>query len=147
VTGLLLIGQAPSRSSDPLEPLSGASGRRLAALMGLDLDAYLAGVRRANALPAFPGKAGKGDAFPAAQAGPLVRAVLAEQRVVLLGAPVASAGGLRGVPAFWWRSEGGRMVAWAPHPSGVSHWWNDPANLRRARRFWRAAARLSGLAP
>ena len=57
----LLIGQAPGPNTDPGVPLSGASGRRLAALCGLGLDEFLALFDRANLLPEFPGKLGKGE--------------------------------------------------------------------------------------
>jgi len=85
----------------------------------------------------FPGKAGKGDAFDGAAARCAAGQVKARP-AILLGGNVGRAFLLPpGQPLFRWR--GGLCLA--PHPSGVSRWWNDPANVRRARRFWRAAAR------
>lgn len=141
---MIIIGQAPGPTSDPAEPLSGASGRRLAALCGLPLAAFLAAFDRRNVLPAHPGRSGKGDAFPLAAARPVARRMLGDlagARVVALGKPVASVLGLRGVLFRWQASRTGFRYALAPHPSGVSHWWNDPVNVRRARRFWRSVAR------
>ena len=61
---VLLIGQAPSRMSDPAEPLSGPCGGRLADLCGLSLPDFLARFDRVNLIDRFPGKAAKGDLFP-----------------------------------------------------------------------------------
>jgi hypothetical protein len=44
---------------------------------------------------------------------------------------------MRQVPFLRWH--GG--VAILPHPSGVNHWYNDPRNVARARRFLRSALR------
>lgn len=97
---VVIIGQAPSRLSDPSEPLSGNSGRRLASLAGLSLPEFLDRFERRNLLDAWPGKAGKGDAFVrAGEARALaesLRAGLATRRVVLLGTAVARAFGLPG---------------------------------------------------
>ena len=138
----MLIGQDPGRQGTG-EPLSGKAGRRLAALCGLDLDAYLARFQRVNLLPVFPGKAGKGDRFPLPPAREAARALLPTlegRRVVLLGGRVAAAFGLHRAPLLVWMPIQGTWVAVAPHPSGVSRWWNDPRNVRRAQRFWRAFA-------
>lgn len=132
---MTVVGQAPGPNTDPAEPLSGASGRRLAALCGSAFP-----FERVNVLDAWPGRCGKGDAFPKPVRSPLVRSLAAggaDHRVVLLGRSVASLFGLAAVPWFEWR---GRFVV-VPHPSGISHWWNDPANVERARRFWWALAR------
>ena len=96
----MIIGQAPGRQGTG-EPLSGKAGRRLAALCGLDLDAYLARFQRVNLLPVFPGKAGKGDRFPLPPAREAARALLPTlegRRVVLLGGRVAAAFGLHRAP-------------------------------------------------
>jgi uracil-DNA glycosylase len=140
----MIIGQAPGPRTDHREPLSGASGRRLAALCGLPLSVFLARFERVNLVRRHPGKLAKGDAFPraiarrnAARLLPLMRG----RRVVLLGRNVADAFGLAHLSMFVWHRVGGVEVAVAPHPSGVNHWWNDPRNVRRARRFWRKLAR------
>lgn len=140
---VVIIGQAPSRLSDPSEPLSGNSGRRLAGLAGLSLPEFLDRFERRNLLDAWPGKAGKGDAFVGAgEARGLaesLRAGLAARRVVLLGAGLAAAFRVT-LPAMTWGDHWGGRYAWAPHPSGINRWWNTPGNEERARAFWRALA-------
>jgi len=103
----LIVGQAPSRDSDPAEPFSGASGARLAALCGLTHAEFLSAFARVNLLSAFPGKASKGDLFPLAEACEAFEDLLPRCR--------------------------GRC----PHPSGINIWWNEERNVRAARRFWR----------
>jgi len=140
----LLIGQAPSGSSDSDEPLSGRSGRRLAELCDLEFDAYLRLFERRNLLQDLPGKAGKGDQSVTLREGRvLARACLGlcvGRRVVLLGFSTARMFDLVG-PALafspHWRGE----FAFCPHPSGVNSWWNVAENQARARRFWRKLAR------
>lgn len=130
---MIVVGQAPGPNTDPREPLSGMTGRRLDALCRAPHD-------RVNLLGRWPGRAGKGDAFPMALARPVARSMapaLRGRRVVLLGRQVAAAFDLRGA-WFQWCDGGHFDYAVAPHPSGVNHWWNDPSNMRRARRFWRA---------
>lgn len=143
---MIVVGQAPGPRSDPAEPLAGSSGRRLAVLCGLDLPAFLARFERANLLAAYPGPASKGDAFPMAfarsAAGAMAERVASREVVVLLGLNVARAFRLRR-PEFFRQTRFSRdcgVVYVCPHPSGVSHWWNDPSNVALARRFWRALA-------
>jgi hypothetical protein len=65
------------------------------------------------------------------------------RRTVLLGRFVAEMFDEADTPFFRWTEPFGpaSLLAVAPHPSGISHWWNEPANVRRAKRFWRALAR------
>lgn len=147
---LVIVGEAPSRTSDPKKPLSGPSmRRRLVEFFGED--AYGRAEKR-NLLAAYPGRsAGKGAKFPAVEARKAAVA-LAERfeksatprYVVLLGRRVASAFFATGVDAklFEDRRLGGRSVyAVFPHPSGVNRWFNDPANVRKAKRFGRKVSR------
>lgn len=139
----LIVGQAPSRFSDPREPLSGRSGRRLAALCGTDLDGFLAAFERVNLIGSHPGKAGKGDSFPLARARRAAAVVSARfhgRSVVLLGGNVAAALGVAGVDLLRWHKAPGFTFAVCPHPSGVCRWWNSPANEKAARVFWRRLA-------
>lgn len=145
----LLIGQAPGPRSDPAEPLAGRCGARLAYLCGLPLDEFMRRFERVNLLDRFPGKNGKGDAFdrPLAERG-AVRLAMAKafvgRQVVLLGGHVAGTFGFRGeVPllAFDFTPLFPGGVALCPHPSGISMWWNEPANVDAAREFWRVLAR------
>lgn len=135
----LIVGQAPSASSDPAEPLSGRSGRRLASLCCLSLDEFLAGYDRVNLVAEFPGKLSKGDAFPieAARAGAVLIRAQEPRRLVLLGSGVARAFGVPdGAPTLLWFPLGHHRAAICPHPSGVCQWWNDPLNVGQARSFW-----------
>jgi hypothetical protein len=141
----LLIGQAPSRCSDPTEPLSGATGRRLAELCGLTLQEYLFVFERRNLLPEWPGKAaGKGDRFVGLVEGRRLaeacRPVCQGRRVVVLGFSTAKMFGMVG-PALSFSRHWGGEFAHCPHPSGVNHWWNEDVNLERAGRFWRRLAK------
>jgi uracil-DNA glycosylase len=144
----LLVGQAPSgHPSDPDVPLGGRCGARLADLCGLSLEAYLDRFERTNLLPVFPGKNGKGDSFPLAPARAAAAKIVKAHdgmgcRIIFLTS-VASAI----LPALSWGSSlkfkryCGSFYAWCPHPSGVNRWWNDPANVERARAFWTELAR------
>lgn len=135
----LIVGQAPSASSDPAEPLSGMSGRRLASLCCLPFGEFLGAYDRVNLIDAFPGKLSKGDAFPIGEArlgAALIRAQ-EPRRLVLLGSGVARAFGVvEGAPALRWFRLGPHEAAICPHPSGVCRWWNDHLNAGRARSFW-----------
>jgi hypothetical protein len=62
-------------------------------------------------------------------------------RVLLLGRGVATAFGQARRPILQWFDLRGARAAVFPHPSGISHWWNDPRNVARARRFLRALLR------
>lgn len=140
----LILGQAPSRGRDGCEPLSGRSGERLATLCGLDLAAFLARFERANLLDGYPGAAAKGDLFvspgEARRLADEVVARLEGRTVVLLGSAVVAAFRV-GWRAFEWHPHrGAAALAWCPHPSGVSLWWNERANVVRARAFWTALA-------
>jgi hypothetical protein len=59
---------------------------------------------------------------------------------IYLGKRVAEAFGFRGE---WFEWSHDQVVA--PHPSGLSRWWNDPNNVGLARAFW-AAERAKVLA-
>lgn len=139
----LIIGQAPGPNTNPLEPLSGRCGERLAELCGLGPRAFLDRFERRNLIDRFPGSAGKGDRFPlpaARRAALITSRSFAGRDVVLLGDGVARAFELwQVVPRLHWLHDemwGASRLAVAPHPSGVSRWWNDQANAEKARRFW-----------
>lgn len=142
----LIIGQAPGPNTDPAVPLGGRSGQRLAELCGLDLDVFLRAFERVNLLESYPGKAGngKGDAFPIGSAREkaidiLLRYELHERMTIMLGDNVCRTFGLAfAMPCYFYRSKVmDAAVAFCPHPSGICRWWNEPANVKKARRFWR----------
>lgn len=91
----LVIGQAPSRTSDPTKPLAGEPlASRLAALFGMDVESYLAATDRRNLLGAWPGKSSKGDRFPIAEARRMAFQIdLDGRHVLFVGIATAAAFG------------------------------------------------------
>jgi len=141
----LIIGQAPGPHGS-VAPLSGRCGERLAGLCGLDMLAFGLAFERVNLIDAFPGKDGKGDAFPIEVAREravslLLNGRLFNRKVVMLGAGVARAFGIRSFTFLEWAQNEALALAIAPHPSGVSRWWNVPENVKAAEQFWRSLAR------
>lgn len=139
----LVVGQAPSRDTDGRQPFSGRSGANLASLLGVTQRDLARTVDLVNLLPRWPGKAGKGDAFPAAEAraaAAMLAAVAPHDRVVLCGAAVVRAFGLR-IDPLERVTRSGRVLLHLPHPSGVNRWWNDEANMAAATTALRAFVR------
>lgn len=130
----MFIGQAPNSSGDGTSLLTGRCGRRIAACFGLSWFRFLR-CRRVNLNASFGGKAGKGDAFDRQEGRRTVAALMPmlPQKVVLLGKSVASCFGVRGDFLATCAVNGSRFLLF-PHPSGVSRWWNDPRNRRKAAR-------------
>lgn len=155
---VLLVGEAPGKGGRLGGPvLLGRIGRRLARLMGATEDQYRRRTRRVNLLTRWPGRAsGNGSAWPVKRARRSARRMEdaglfapPDRIVILLGRRVAAAFGLGGAPwftSFQMASSQGMPaeVVVAPHPSGASRWWNEPANVARARRFWRSVGRRVG---
>lgn len=143
---MLLVGQAPSRDSDPTRAFSGRSGARLVRLSGLSAEDFWTRVAAINLLDHWPGKRGpKGDHFR------LVDARLAAVRImyafdsagdsfnyyVLCGRNVAAAYGLDHLD--WFVPYGVPPFVVIPHPSGANHVWNDHAIIQKALDFFREA--------
>ena len=156
VTKLLVVGQAPSKTAGKVRAFDGASGERLARLLGLSLDAFLRNVDTRNLLGRWPGKHGgkyahrdKGDRFPISAARRRARALQKEIHalrwpvVVLCGRRVADAFGVS-APFLGWERRGAIEVLVVPHPSGCNLWWNDRDNAAEARRALRLAYEHAG---
>lgn len=130
---ILLIGEAPSRTSDPKTPFSGRSGDRLRSLA--DLDRF----ELRNLLDEYPGAGTKGTLWDATGARVRAREVatgLDGRAVVFVGRRVATAFGHRTIPWCEWRPDvRGFDVAAIPHPSGIVRFWNDAANVDAVRSF------------
>lgn len=141
---VLVVGQAPSRDTDGHAPFTGRSGRRLAGLLGVD--ALHDHVLVLNLVERWPGKAGKGDAFPMAEARETAGAVLAlpdepePWRLVLCGANVARAFGLRDVRPLDVVVVGAKELLMLPHPSGINRWWNGDGHEQAASAVLRSFA-------
>lgn len=142
----VLLGQAPARAGDG-RPFSGPSGQKLCAVLGIDYYAGLANafdlrnlisevqMRKANS---------KGDLFPkdvAAENWKRMRETLEPGRIILAaGRSVSTVLSLPPrCPLFEPYPievpEGVVTVYSIPHPSGISHWWNSPRNVRMAKDF------------
>lgn len=137
----MLLGQAPGPGKNR-RAFDGASGRRLAKMLGLGLGELLSAVEPVNLIGRFPGgrASGKGDAFPmdqARRAAKRLRPRLRGRLVLMAGRAVARAFGVR-AEFFELVDTGlGFDAVVVPHPSGVSHWWNRKENRRRAKRAFR----------
>lgn len=144
---VIILGQAPSRVGDG-RPFSGPSGRRLCSLTGLaDYDELSRAFKLMNLLrepvKKVPGK--KGDLFDrkmaAARGAELYEVLPDEFKIVCCGREVWRSMGLDPtVPYFQWANVKANRRAWGdlvlfPHPSGISHYWNDAGRVRRAAEF------------
>lgn len=128
--------------------MAGRCGARLASLAGISLDEFLARTERVNLLDRYPGKSGKGDAFPMDEARRAAARLMFRlmdggiyapvQPVVLLGGNVAGAFHVNRDLFIWGQCYSHPLVAVAPHPSGISRWWNSPENIKTAKTFWTA---------
>lgn len=151
-TRVVLVGEAPGPNTRPNAPLFPApvnsAGYRLYKLTGLSSrNAYLRRFQRANLLREHPGtwtssKRGK-DRWPSREArfaADAMRHLLYRRNVIFVGRRVAEAFGYSRtrLPFLWWHedAEWRMQVACLPHPSGRSHWYNDPEHVMQARRFF-----------
>lgn len=162
---VVVIGQAPCNGGDPTKPVTGAIGRRLAAVMGLGWpEEYLRFFDRANLIDEYLGSTtGKGDFFPldrAMKAAGQSLSQLVGRRVLLLGRGVAKAYGLvrskflvwermyRVDENFVWESPSSAtwddvrcpradeiLFSIFPHPSGINAIWNQKRNQERFTKF------------
>ena len=95
----VLIGQAPSRTSDPSRPLSGEPlASKMSAICGLTVEEYLEKFERRNLIGWWPGRGAKGDLFPRSEARTAAAAMeraLRGRSVVFLGKSVSAAFGFQ----------------------------------------------------
>jgi len=130
------VGQAPGR--DGGRPLLGAAYRRFGAPHGMTVEEFAAATDRANLIPYWPGKSGKGDAFPKGEARTeACRLPLhGRHRVLLLGQNVASCFNIAGGDMLeWFVHPRGFICAVLPHPSGINRQWNDAATVDQVNDF------------
>jgi uracil-DNA glycosylase len=147
----LIVGQAPAKLDDPTRPITGKTGRRLAGYMGFfedEQDLFEGAFDRANLLDCYPGKQGKGDAFPREEAQRGAISLYIDRLgpvsckydwLLLLGRNVARCFAQQLKPWMEWETwmPQGLRVAVFPHPSGVNRWWNEEANRVAASMFLR----------
>lgn len=146
---IILIGQAPGPTGPPPgRPLvGGRSGTFMQSLTGCQtLKDYIKHFETMNVLDWYPGRApgGKGDRFPMTEARVAARDKLPQllgRKVVFCGSGVAEAfDAVEPIAPFTWmmRLHAAASFQWAmvPHPSPVNRFWNDPANVARAKQFF-----------
>lgn len=128
--------------------ITGAIGRKIAALGGWKLDLRFGGYARANLNARWNGKSGKGDVFDRREGTMNAVGMLGGKwtHYVLLGAEVAACFGYKNPE---WLAVHGRYVRGNtggevyknfllfPHPSGINSWWNDEINRLRASKCLR----------
>lgn len=148
----LIVGQAPARSGDGT-PFSGPSGLRLCQLLEVpDLDHLRKWFDLENLIPEKLSKrpTGRGDVFHVKRAHQraeeIIAASAASRVVIACGRQVWSAFGCD-LSAEWFGrcllpNKRGELVELRlfPHPSGISHFWNEPQNVQRARDALKAIA-------
>ncbi len=159
---VMVVGQAPGqRAHERPAPYSGATGKTLRAWLaraGFDSEALHGRFYLTSLTKCFPGPKpnGKGDRPPSAAEIALCSshldaelALVRPELVLSLGRLAASAllgpatlTELVGTVREAERAGHRFLVLPLPHPSGVSHWLNDPANRARLDR---ALALLSAL--
>lgn len=145
---VLIVGEAPSRSSDPKRPFDGYSGKKLAEYAGLSGYEELShAFRLRNLMQRWPGvgHAGeKGSRFPMVRAKRAARRFDFEgARVVLLaGKRVAKAFGLSFDDYYAWKSVSVRgrrhWICLIPHTSGCNRYFNYAENRRSMEIFMRS---------
>lgn len=129
-----IVGEALSRQGDG-RPLSGPSGARLARLCGVSTVSLRELFELRNLCHAY-------HWIPSAaelEAGRLVLSMRAGDIAVLLGRKVESQFSRYRQEFFTEWDVGacsGKFIT-SPHPSGLSHWWNNPNNQTRAELFWK----------
>ena len=145
---VLFVGEAPSPSTDGrpgAAPLVGETGLRLARWAGLSPAAFRARAACTNLFDRIPQRWDEaeararaawmwGELTSARPAGAVHEGVGV---VVLLGARVARAFGATRAPLYATAQTAGPALATMPHPSGLNHYWNEAAHVRRAERFLR----------
>ena len=148
----LLVGEANPYGADPcyaLHPLPpSASGGRLAQILGLTADEYLAAYRRRNLCPRVwdvrrAAEEADGLLYDAGSLVLLGMKVSDAFRRVLRGVRLAGRVELAPFNHYVVKVSPTRLlhIAVLPHPSGLSRAWNAPGAWKRARR---AAAAVGG---
>lgn len=151
---ILLVGEdfgnSDARYHSDVYALTGASGRRLASLCGYQgpnaMLMFALDFERTNVVTLQPEWRDK--ELVRSSVGEIVQRMIG-RRTILLGSRVAAAFDAEHLPVMEWTKAvlpnertidwSGALIARAPHPSGRSHWWNDPENVAAARRFWSGA--------
>lgn len=136
----ILVGEAPVAATVGCEALGpeGASGRRLARILGVERVSEVAATVNLFDQPT--------TVWVFEEAEARARSLLdarREARWILCGRRVARAFGLAADAPWmdWSPLDYGRLAAVLPHPSGLSRWWNESANVEGARAWLETAVR------
>lgn len=122
--------------------LTGMSGKRLSELSGLTLIEFARRFERTNVV--LRPELWEYPLIVSANVAELMER-MHERKTLLLGTRVAAAFKSLEVPLFEWTTRWTDVtVARIPHPSGRSRWWNEPANVERARVFMSTLAHENG---
>lgn len=136
---ILVVGEAPSRTSDPGRPiLGGDTGHRLRVVAGGVWAAFSTQARFVNLLKRYPAAG-----WPRSRARDAAAALEVSFReappawVLLLGRRVAEAFFLTDADFLRDYAMHGSRFSVLPHPSGLSRWWADPVNFAQGREHLR----------
>ena len=151
----LIIGQAPAKDTVGQPTFSGKSGPKFAELLGVEHSRLWDVFDVVNLIDYYPGppddKTKRGDAFPMKEARLIANGMvkaMSRRTVVFVGKNVARAFRVASLEYFEWfvtslapDDQGFYKFCVVPHPSGISHFWNDPERVERARLFMRSIPR------
>jgi uracil-DNA glycosylase len=130
---MLMVGEAPSPTSDPTDPiLSGRSGRWLRWLLGDHWTRFRERCSFANLVETYPGPRYPLD-LARREALRLLSSAGRPRTLLLCGRKVATAFGYGREGFLSAVSLPGERLVFLPHPSGLCRWWNDEGNRSRAR--------------
>lgn len=108
-----------------------------------DLFGFVMVTAHVNLLRRWPGPQGKGSRFPVEEGRQAAQGMLQDlerreddpTHLILCGRRVAAAFGIRSAFFEWHFYLAERPVVVVPHPSGVSTWYNDRGNRKKALEF------------
>lgn len=149
---MLVVGECYSERSSkiavgasgrPLTPFDGPGGQRIAKLIGCSLEDFLDIFERVNL---FEDYVKRWDKVAARKRALAIREEHASDTIIMMGRRVEYAfcpHSERAEPRDYFSkiTVNGAEYVVAPHPSGLSHWWNDIENVSSAISFWRITYR------
>lgn len=145
---LIIVGLAPSFTSNPADPLEGKIGKKIANLFGCTYRQYLQATQRYNILPEWAGAKRCNDRFPVFVARTnafRMASSFSKCRVLIIGIGIARLFGIYDKPLHWktYTCISGRYrAAILPHLSTANRWWNNQENRLSAKQFMQRAWRL-----
>ena len=142
MTNIVFVGEDPGASGKtgmPLDPMRvGATGHRLAALLGLTPDDFLERTCRINLFSEYMGATWYAKKAAANALQLVASGLLRGRRVVLLGQKVWAAFDYPDALPFTCVGRESTMFFYLPHPSGLNRWYNDHANVEATEEFLRS---------